>query len=91
MGGLLGQRADRTVVVAAGCALWATTTALFGATSSLAAALPLWACNGAALALVVPNIQARRPSSRTKGKGVGRKVGQERVCLWSVLTKLPFG
>ena len=45
-------------MTAAGCLLWATTTAGFGAARNLHQGLVLWAINGVGLALVIPSGQS---------------------------------
>ena len=45
-------------MTAAGCLLWAATTAGFGAARSLRQGLALWAINGVGLALVIPSGQS---------------------------------
>ena len=44
-------------VIAFGCLLWATCTALFAGTHSVAGGSIFWAINGIGLSLVIPNGQ----------------------------------
>ncbi|PRW32866.1 MFS general substrate transporter isoform A [Chlorella sorokiniana] len=74
LGGVAGHFMPRGHVVAAGCWLWATMTALFAMTTRLAVAMPICAVNGIGLALVIPNVQSLTadyyPSS-ARGKAFG--------------------
>ncbi|EFN51219.1 hypothetical protein CHLNCDRAFT_141208 [Chlorella variabilis] len=58
LGGVAGHFMPRGTVIAAGCWLWATMTALFACTTRLYVAMPICAMNGVGLALVIPNVHA---------------------------------
>lgn len=56
--GILGHRFNRITVLSIGAVIWGAMTFGFGFTTSVAAALPLWACNGLGLSLLIPCSQS---------------------------------
>ncbi|KAK2080470.1 hypothetical protein QBZ16_000323 [Prototheca wickerhamii] len=56
--GVLGDRHDRTHIVASGCVLWGLMTAAVGLSTNLHQAMFACALNGVGLALVIPSVQS---------------------------------
>lgn len=56
--GILGHKYNRILILSFGAFIWGAMTLGFGFTSSVAAALPLWACNGLGLSLLIPCSQS---------------------------------
>lgn len=81
LGGVSSALAPRGAVIAAGCLIWATFTALFGTLSSYALAVPVLAMNGLGLALVIPNVQSLTADYYPPGAR-GRAFG----ALWLVIS-----
>lgn len=72
--GVLGDKYDRTKVVAAGCWLWAVMTAMVGLSTNVHEAMVWCAFNGLGLALVIPCISsliADYHPPETRGKAFG--------------------
>jgi len=72
--GVLGDRYDRTWVIAAGCCVWGLMTAMFGFVTSLPMAMLISGANGFGLALVIPCCQsmiADYYASKDRGKAFG--------------------
>ena len=69
-----GHALHRGHIVSFGCLLWGICSALFACTSSVAAALLIWAFAGVGLALIVPNAQsvvADYYECESRGRAVG--------------------
>lgn len=58
LGGIAGHYYNRVWVIACGCLMWGTCTALFAGTHSVAGGAIFWAINGIGLSLVIPNGQS---------------------------------
>ncbi|CAL8463252.1 g2786 [Coccomyxa elongata] len=74
IGGLLGDRLDRTHIIAFGCFLWGVMTMAIGLSTTLTQAMSFSAWNGLGLALVIPCVQsliADVYSSTTRGRAFG--------------------
>lgn len=72
--GVLGDRYDRTLVVAAGCCLWGVMTSALGLATSLHQAMIACALNGFGLSLVVPAIAslvADTSTIQSRGRAFG--------------------
>lgn len=72
--GVLGDKYDRTHIVAFGCFLWGVMTAVIGFSTSLHQAMVSCAINGLGLALVIPCVQslvADYHPSESRGKAFG--------------------
>ena len=74
LAGVAAHFMPRGRVIAIGCIVWSTFTALFAFTNSVSVALPLCAMNGVGLALVIPSVQSltadlNPPESRGRAFG----------------------
>lgn len=74
LAGVAAHMIPRGTVIAIGCLVWSTFTALFAFTNSVSAALPLCAMNGVGLALVIPSVQSLTADlnpAESRGKAFG--------------------
>jgi len=72
--GILGDRYDRTWVIAFGCSVWGIMTAMFGFVTTLSMAMVLSAANGFGLSLVIPCCQSMIADyypAKDRGKAFG--------------------
>lgn len=72
--GFLGDKYDRTHIVAFGCCLWGVMTAAIGMSNSVQQAMVWCGVNGIGLALVIPCVQsliADYHPSESRGRAFG--------------------